>query len=363
MPTISTSTNNFQIQLRKETAKAGKFIYVGLPTSKNTVRVLTRHNKWMLVDLNGKPLINEVDNLLPFSEGLARVDEKKHFTGNDKYFIYERYFIDEYGNRILSPSLSAGRTSYFSEGLAVVKNKENKLGYVDKTGKLVIPCIFKQATEFSDSVAWVKDFGSPAVASLFSLIDKEGKETTSKLFSVVNNFVDGVAAVQIPDLYFGGKLYIENFHSNYVIINKKGKKVSNQKFLFVREFVDNVAVACIQNGTYIFINKIGEQISKNTYHILDSFYEGICRVWLPGDKVYYLDKEENQISSIYDTASNFSEGLGCVREKEKFFFIDRSGKKAFSYVFDEAQPFDEGVARVEKDQQIFYIDHDGEKAF
>ncbi len=115
MSTITKPTNNFQIQLRREVAKAGKFIYVGLPSSKHTIRVLNKSGYWQLVDFNGKPLTKELETLHPFCDERAQVNDGR------LQFNSKSYFIDEEGNRISSPDLEA--YSHYSEGLAIVTTK------------------------------------------------------------------------------------------------------------------------------------------------------------------------------------------------------------------------------------------------
>ncbi len=107
------STKNYQIQLRKEIAKAGNFSYVGIPTSKGTVRALNEFGYWLLIDLNGKPITKKVERLTPFSEGRAIIEDGKEYHNCDTYFI------DEEGNRITNPPFYP--YSPYSESLAVEK--------------------------------------------------------------------------------------------------------------------------------------------------------------------------------------------------------------------------------------------------
>ena len=353
----SAFANNSQIQVRKELAKEHNFRYVGIPTSKNTVRVLNKQGSWKLIDFNGKPLTKDVLHLTSFSEGKARVQETVD--------AYHQYFIDEKGNRIINESSIVCRDSYFSEGLASVRDKRHKIGYMDKQGNLAIACLFQQVTEFSDSVAWVRYPLPSPMGDLFYLIDKSGNEVIDEPFLAVNDFVDGVAGVQIPKFKFKGKRFcLEAYDCYYVIIDSNGNQLSENKFVYVEQFAGNVAIAYRQDNKQIFINKQGEQISKNAYEGLGTISDGICSVPLADQsKAYYIDTYENQISKAYDEANPFSEGLGCVREQGKYFFIDCSGKEVFADFFDKAEPFNEGVAQVQKDQEVFYIDHTGEKVF
>ncbi|MFY9221525.1 MAG: WG repeat-containing protein [Blastocatellia bacterium] len=355
--TSVTFATSYEIQVRKELAKEHNFRYVGIPTSKNTVRVLDKKGNWKLIDLDGKPLTKNVVYLTAFSEGRAKVQETLD--------AYHQYFIDETGDRIDSTSLQICRDSYFSEGLASARDKTNRKGYINKQGQLAIACLFQQVTEFSDSVAWVRYPLPSPMGNLFYLIDKTGNKVLEQPFLGVNNFVNGVAGVQIPKLNFNGKRSsLETYGCYYVIIDKNGNQLSQNKFPYIEEFVGDVAIAYGQDNRQIFINKYGEQTSKNSYEGLGVISDGICSLPLVDqNKAYYIDTKENQISDVYDEVNPFSEGVGCVKNKGQYFFIDRNGKEVFSEYFDKANSFDEGVALVQKGQQVFYIDHTGEKVF
>lgn len=57
----------------------------------------------------------------------------------------------------------------FSEGLAVVHCSDNTDGYLDASGKLVIPCQYVAVTRFIHGHAFVRDRNSRTL-----LIDKQG---------------------------------------------------------------------------------------------------------------------------------------------------------------------------------------------
>ncbi len=354
--TLSTlSTTDYQIGLRKQIAQSGNFVYVGMPTSKGTVRALDESYQWLLIDLNGKPLIKPCTGISRFSEGRAKVLDT---------FTPYLYFIDELGNKILGSSLRIYRDSFFSEGLATVVESsgedKGKVGYINKKGKLVIPCSFHYATEFSDSVAWVS-FQHPSIGTLFYLINNEGNQKIPYPFQAVNRFVNGVAGVELVGHYFDPRMRPKNLYPSYVVIDKEGNHLSD-RFFYIEEFHEDLAVACFDGTTQIFINKRGKQATRKSYETLGDVCDGIC--WAISEKrFFYMDKEENQISPFCDKATNFSEGLGCVQHKGKYFFIDKCGRQVFSQTFDNAEPFDEGVAEVQKDREVFYIDHTGEPIF
>lgn len=64
----------------------------------------------------------------------------------------------------------------FSEGLAIVQDFNKRLGYIDKSGELVIPCRWKKASYFRNGQAKVSDSKSIFLKDKWVYIDKQGRE-------------------------------------------------------------------------------------------------------------------------------------------------------------------------------------------
>ncbi|HEU5181157.1 MAG TPA: WG repeat-containing protein [Candidatus Polarisedimenticolia bacterium] len=79
----------------------------------------------------------------PFSEGMARVK------------IGEKYGFINTSGKIVIPAQFEDADD-FSDGMARVQ-KSGKWGYVDKSGQLEIPLEYDLATSFGDGLALVKD--------------------------------------------------------------------------------------------------------------------------------------------------------------------------------------------------------------
>ncbi len=82
-----------------------------------------------------------------FSEGLARVDIK--IGGSPAY----TGFIDKSGRMAFRLPFYSG-SGRFSEGLAVVR-RNDRFGYIDKTGRVVIPIRYRWAEDFHSGLAVV----------------------------------------------------------------------------------------------------------------------------------------------------------------------------------------------------------------
>ena len=78
----------------------------------------------------------------------------------------------------------------FSEGLAIYKDANGKYGYIDKTGKLVSPCQWKDAYDFLEGLAVVVDANEK-----WGYINKKGKVVIPCRWKLISNFSEGLATV------------------------------------------------------------------------------------------------------------------------------------------------------------------------
>ena len=90
----------------------------------------------------------------------------------------------------------------FSEGFAEVK-LNGKYGFIDKTGREVIPCKYDDAESFHEGFAAVKLNGK------YGFIDKTGREVIPCKYDYTFKFSEGFAAVEL--------------NGKYGFIDKKGK--------------------------------------------------------------------------------------------------------------------------------------------
>ena len=128
--------------------------------SEGLAAVMKSNGEWLYIDKTGKTIIQLPRGHSPFvtggfKEGLARV-----FTPQGLRYM------DKSGNEITIPSISYGED--FSEGLAAVE--KSLWGYIDKTGKAVIPLQFEKAGSFNYGLARVQ-----ANDGKWGYIDKTGQ--------------------------------------------------------------------------------------------------------------------------------------------------------------------------------------------
>ena len=191
-------------------------------------------DRWAYIDTKGDIAINtHSDTASCFSEGLAVIGTQDE-TGSLEY-------IDR-------PGGASGSGSKGPIGSIAVTTHECKLGYIDKTGKVVIEQQFDYASPFSEGLAAVR-VGS-STDGRFGFIDKTGNMVITPQFEFAESFSDGMAAIRMgkkwgyigskgnmviePQLYSGGsfsdgfaEVKIDSWEwGRYVIIDKKGESVS-----------------------------------------------------------------------------------------------------------------------------------------
>ena len=277
-------------------------------------------------------------------------------------------YIDKTGREVIPCKYGYARD--FSEGLAIVW-KSDKCGYIDNTGREVIPCQYDDAYNFHEGLAKVIKSGR------WGYIDKTGREVAPCQYDSTDGFSEGLAKVQksgkdgyidktgrevIPCKYddafnFHEGLAIVKKSGKYGYIDKTGREVIPCKYDFTWGFSEGLALV-EKKGKCGFIDKTGSEVIPCQYDDAYNFREGLAVVY-KSDKWGYIDKTGREVIPCkYDGASKFSEGLAIVKS-DKYGYIDKTGREVALCQYDYAEDLHEGLARVEKSDKYGYIDKTG----
>ncbi|TKC00784.1 WG repeat-containing protein [Pedobacter cryophilus] len=139
------------------------------------IAMVTRMGKKIFVDIAGTEFGREYNDIHQFSEGLASVKTGKLWG-----------FIDKSGKMVIPAKYDSADA--FGNGLAPVKMK-GKSGYINASGKLVIPLIYDDASVFYNGLAKVILNGKSG------FIDPNGKVVIALKYDRVSFFKDGLALV------------------------------------------------------------------------------------------------------------------------------------------------------------------------
>ena len=191
-------------------------------------------------------------------------------------------------------------------------------GYIDETGRIVIPPRFVLSSQFSEGLAWVR------TETFVGFINQLGNVAFELRDSFSMGFKDGLAAVAT--------------HTGWGFIDKTGRFISTKRYVQVESFSDGLAAVAEgrwQEAKYGFMNKTGE-------------------VAIP----LRFDPRPGQLESM--SLSRFTEGLAPVMFGKLYGYIDNKGNTVIPPIFHEAGPFSEGLASVTTaDGQKRYIDKSG----
>jgi hypothetical protein len=119
--------------------------------------------KYGYINRNGQVIYSFVASRADsFSDGLASVETLSGFG-----------YINEKGKFVIQPKFSDvfGMTPRFSEGVSLTILRSNKIGFIDKTGKVVIKTNYRYAYEFENALAQVCE----QVINTCGYINKTGK--------------------------------------------------------------------------------------------------------------------------------------------------------------------------------------------
>ena len=124
----------------------------------------------------------------------------------------------------------------------------------------------------------------------------------------------------------------------------------------IRSGFNSEGIAAVSKGeNIIYINKRGVIV----YDTKSNFSDGISVVAL-GEKKGFINGAGKQITAlIYDDTNGFSEGMANVKMGNKWGYIDKTGRTTIPLKFDHADIFLHGLAVVRIDGKYGFIDKAG----
>ncbi|HBK98560.1 MAG TPA: hypothetical protein DD001_15185 [Microcoleaceae bacterium UBA10368] len=327
------------------------------------VKIKDKHgyDQYGYIDKKGKYAIQpQFDYATRFNLGLALVEIRNDKTAINKYGL-----IDKTGKYRLKPSFDyiqdpdsqgiSALVAEFKEGLMRVgvvdescpkKNDtsdyvKKKFGFIDRTGKIVIPLKFESVGDFYNGRA-VALFRTGTTAKScddrggkYGYIDRTGEVVIPPQFDEASDFSEGLAVVTMGEksgyidvsgnlvIPFGGSKFSEGLASVRAsdsklvgYIDKTGKFVISPRFYSAYEFENGLADVEAMNGKRGLIDKTGKYV----------------------------------IEPKFETYTTFSEGLAIVGVREngeqKYGYVDQTGKIVIEPQFERAGFFDQGLAVV-----------------
>jgi hypothetical protein len=324
----------------------------------------------------------------------SSVEETVDYIPQNKFVIEPQY--DNY-------------TNFFSEGLAPVyensSDPNQRAGFIDLDGKLVIPMTFDYVGNFNSGLA---------VASKnekVGYIDASGTYVIAPQFDYAEDFSEGVAAVcysndgfQCGYIDTKGKLitplditsmdyqtqasegYFTACHGSmddcqYRFTKTDGTPANFGDFAWADPFSEGYAAVQQRVGTdYLwgFINKKGDLVIKPMFIWVGKFGSGLapvcigtstenCTIGFINTSGEFEINPQYEYFEFYDSESTwgnypqhgFFEGLARVMVDQKIGYIDSTGKMVIQPQFTYGGNFVNGLARVKVNGKMGFINKKG----
>ena len=216
-----------------------------------------------------------------------------------------RNFLDHEGHLV-------GNTWYFrimdfSCGLAAVQEERTMLwGYVDTTGKLVIPCKYKEASTFKNGEATVLKDGKYFIIDTNDNIVRECEKSSD--CEVAHIKIHGEEA--------------------YIFVDSKGKIANENIYKAVLDYREDLAPVQDENEQWGFVNRQGKEVIPCNPRIIGEFHCGRAIIRNEKGLCGYIDKTGKEVIPCqYKKATNFDYDIAIVtNEKGLQAAIDTEGK-------------------------------------
>lgn len=278
-------------------------------------------------------------------------------------------FMNRKKEIVISPQSGISNARKSSQGLARIL-VDNKWGYINKEGNIVIIPQFENAGDFSEGLAAI------VINGKLGYINKQGDMVIQPQFEYQDHawdwgfhrFSEGLALIR-KDNKVG-------------YINNQGLIVISPKFDDAYPFSDGVALILDEAG-YGYIDINGQVIVEPQFEDAGSFSEGLAPVRI-GDRIGYINTNSEIVInpnftvpqyyhpslpeyydlSIYGGEVNFQEGMAKVQVNKKDGYINNKGEIVIDPQFTKALPFSEGLAAVMiENDKLGYINKQGQVVF
>lgn len=304
--------------------------------------------------------------------------------------------INRVGDVVIPFTLNYDWVGSFHNGLAQVR-RENEYGFINISGKEIVPPKYVKVLDFRDGIALVCDDKNFILQ--WGAIDMTGKVVIPVKYHFVdvslngyndgdnvNNegypFKDGLAAVKIPTVG------IEKYDSKtgkftnigkedpdagkLGFINKKGQVII--PFSYKADYDNkplfnfNDGLAWVPKGAkYGAINTSGKTVIPFDYDGVESLNERLYHVWVTKKDGTSSKKVINSSGKVvfnntYDIIHRFEEeGYAQVSKNNKWGLINTAGKVVIPLIYDQVSWFSEGLVLVKKDGKFGYLNKSGQE--
>ena len=265
-----------------------------------------------------------------------------------------------------------------------------RLGFIDKNGKEVIPCVYQTRNFIPNKNGHIPVFKPESGA--WGVIDTKDNviipfkyaniECVGEYFAVypsgrssilINSKQETILKGDYEQIkYLGNNLYAVFQNRKWLVVNTKEEVLKELNYAYVLSNVGHgLTVVVDKNEKYGLIDSLGKEIVPLKYSEILSFSGGLARVRITDirtkDRLFgFIDPTGKEIikAKYENLGSKFGEGLVPVNVGNNgtysWGYMDRNEKMVIDPWFSTAEIFSDGFARVSTDRnRVGYIDKQG----
>ncbi len=282
------------------------------------------------IGLDGKELVPpRFTSVSDFSDGVARIRIR------DSY-----YFLLKNGSALTAQPYDEIQPA--TNGMSVFK-KNDRYGYANATGKIIVEDMFTEARPFSDSgVAVVSTEGRRS----YGVINTSGEFVIEPKYDEIKDFVGGISAVR------SGR--------SWVVVDKNGNLVSKDKFDDVGELSNGLIN--VKKGNWGFIDSLGDVLIPTKFKFADKFSNGLAIV--SDGKLYSYINTSGELIAPYEftRVTRFDGKLARVSQGNKNGFMNVAGRYNLTDKISSLGSFFSGRARMKVGNYFGYYSSDAKLA-
>jgi hypothetical protein len=256
-----------------------------------------------------------------------------YLRSNGKYQLYNRS-KNEFVSSMEYDEINLG---YDGESYTVVQN--NKYGIMDADGLQIIDCQYEFAEGFDKhGLAKVK------INQKYGFINKSGELVIPAIYDAISHVIEGLASVKIN----------EKFKVLNTVTNVIGQKEFDSAFIFWK------GMGCVEaNGKYGIIDKEENYIIPPMYDKIWDDKNNIFCVEL-NNSFFLVDALNKKISDNFDLLVMSNDDAFQVHINHNYGYIRNNGEVLIPLMYEDCTNFENNSAAVCLDGKWFLINQSNE---
>lgn len=311
--------------------------------------VQAQDKNFRCIDTTGKTLFEiKAKYVYSFSGGYARI-QRTVVEGMKAY--YRTGYVDGFGKEVITAQYAKG-TEYRS-GVAWVQDAKTKLWVmIDRWGKEISERKYPKVGFMIEGMCAVY------LNDRMGFVDSTGKQVIECKYIGSPAFSEGLVCVCPYD----------SKDEKYGFLNKKGEIAI--PFQYKQPGFSNFegGECRVQiNGKTNLINKKGEVVfTPQLTNNMENFSYGMALAYTKPDRSgfgFFGRDQQWKIKPIYDHATSFKNGYSLVEKKGKQGVIDTTGKEILPVIYDDVygDAIESGYWTAEKDEKRILFDVNGKE--